>query len=305
MNVMKVFILFLIFFSQQVFAQTVTITSAPDVKYLKTKLRQEKFSPRFINALLKNYDETSFAPALRLNMLGFLNPPQHGVLVTDEGLAKSLEFIEANKKAFLRVERRDKVPASVIAALLWIETKHGRITGRYHVLSAFGHLIQATRTDVRNEVTKLAIEIESTKPEPRKNLWKSMRERSKRKSKWAIDQLKALEKLHKKDKKMVEELQGSFAGAFGMAQFIPSSYWIYAKPIKAGTVADLYNPEDAISSVGNYLKKEGWNSKKRSRQMKALMHYNNSQDYAESILDLSEKITQAQQSTPSTQTTNQ
>ena len=115
--------------------------------------------------------------------------------------------------------------------------------------------------------------------------------RTKRKAAWALDELRALEKFYKKDKKMVSELQGSFAGAFGIPQFIPSSYFTYSRPLKKGAVADLYSPDDAISSVSNYLKKTGWNSKKRTRKMKALMHYNNSEDYAESILQLSEQIT--------------
>lgn len=294
-----IFLSGILFFLGTAHAQNVT--SKPDVKYLKKKLREKKFSPRFINAVLKTYDQDSFASVMRLNMLGFLNPPQHSVLVTEEGTLKSTEFIEKNRKAFLRVERRDKVPAEVIAALLWVETKHGKLTGRYHVLSVFAHLIQTSRREVTQELTALALEGEKIKPKPTKNLWKMMRERAQRKSDWALDQLKALEQLYKKDKKMAEELQGSFAGAFGIPQFIPSSYWTYAKPLKKGHVADLYNPDDAISSVSNYLRKEGWNSKKKKRQMKALMHYNNSQDYAESILDLSQKILQSQSSEKSTQ----
>lgn len=284
---------FVTVFCLQGMAQAPIVTSTPDLKYLKTKLKQKKFSPRFINAILKTYDPESFASTLRLNMLGFLNPPHHSVLVTEEGVLKSEEFLEKNKKAFLRVERRDHVPAPVIASLLWIETKHGKLTGRYHVLSVFAHLVQVTRKDVVKELTTLAIEGEQGRGKPTKGLAKLIKKRTQRKADWAFDQLKSLEKLHKKDKKMTEELLGSFAGAFGIPQFIPSSYWTYAKPLKIGQVADLYNPDDAISSVGNYLKKEGWSSKKRKRQMKSLMHYNNSQDYAESILELSEKIVQS------------
>ena len=111
-----------------------------------------------------------------------------------------------------------------------------------------------------------------------------------KKSDWAFEQLAALEKLYKKDRKLALNLEGSFAGAFGIPQFIPTSYFTYARPFKKAVVSDLYKPEDAISSVGNYLKKTGWNSKKKSKRMKALMHYNNSEDYALSIQDLSNRI---------------
>jgi membrane-bound lytic murein transglycosylase B len=269
---------------------SVTVTVSPDVKYLKAKMKKNKFSPKFINAVLKDYDTESFGQTIKMNMLTFLNPPSHAVLVTDEGINKSVEFIEANRKAFRKVEKRDKVPASVIAALLWVETKQGKITGHYHVTSVFAHLLQVNRKEVTDQLGNLAIDLEKNKIEKTSDVKKVIRARAKRKAEWAVEQMKALEKLYNKDHKMVKELLGSYAGAFGMTQFIPSSYWTYARALKDGKVADLYNPEDAISSVGNYLKKEGWNSKRQSRKMRALMHYNNSQDYAESILDLGQKI---------------
>ncbi len=294
---MRIFIgLFLLFilFHQIGNAQSLpTVTSAADIKYLKKTLRKNKFSAPFINSILRTYEKDSFGTIIKYNMLGFLNPPQHSVLVTDEGVARSDEFITRYQPIFNRVEKRDHVPASVIAALLWVETKHGKLTGRYHETSVFAHLIQVTRKDVVYELTDLAIATEKEKEQPRKNLRRLMGLRTKRKAAWAFDELRALEKFYKKDKKMVSELQGSFAGAFGIPQFIPSSYFTYARPLKKGTVADLYLPDDAISSVSNYLKKTGWNSKKRSRQMKALMHYNNSEDYAQSILQLSDQIVAA------------
>lgn len=280
--------IFTISFHQAAFAEA--LTAQPDLVFLKKKLKQKKFSPAFTKAILKNYDAESFSPTLKLNMLGFLNPPQHSVLVTDEGVFKSEEFIQKNKKIFTRVEKRDHVAPSVIASLLWVETKHGKLTGRYHVTSVFLHLIQVTRTDVIKNLTSIAIETEKEKTKPMKGLKKLMLQRSKRKAEWAFDQLKALEKLYKKDKKMVQDLEGSFAGAFGIPQFIPTSYFTYARPLVASHVADLYTAEDAISSVSNYLRKTGWNSKKQAKKMKALMHYNNSQDYAESILELSKRI---------------
>ena len=267
-----------------------TVTVAPDLKYLQRILKQKKFSAPFIKSIIKNYDADSFQTVLKYNMLGFLNPPQHSVLVTEEGAAKSQEFIESNQNVFNQVAKRDHVPASVIASLLWVETKQGKLTGRYHVTSVFSDLIQVTRPEVVEQLTSLAIDAEKEKPEPKKNLKKLMRLRTKRKAAWALDELRALEKFYKKDKKMVEELQGSFAGAFGIPQFIPSSYFTYSKPFGKRKVADLYLPADAISSVSNYLKKTGWNSKNRIKKMKALMHYNNSEDYAESILELSEQI---------------
>jgi membrane-bound lytic murein transglycosylase B len=55
------------------------------------------------------------------------------------------------------------------------------------------------------------------------------------------------------------ELKGSYAGAMGYGQFIPTSYRAYAVDFDGDEVADIWNnPEDAIGSVGNYLKENGW-----------------------------------------------
>ena len=83
------------------------LTTLPDAIFLKKKLKQKKFGPQFIKEMMKVYEHDSFASVLKLNMLGFLNPPQHSVLVTDEGVIKSEEFIQAHKPIFIRVEKRE------------------------------------------------------------------------------------------------------------------------------------------------------------------------------------------------------
>ena len=57
----------------------------------------------------------------------------------------------------------------------------------------------------------------------------------------------------------VDEVEGSYAGAIGYCQFMPSSYRAYAKSYDKGGTRDLVNsPEDAIASVANYLKVHRW-----------------------------------------------
>jgi membrane-bound lytic murein transglycosylase B len=56
-------------------------------------------------------------------------------------------------------------------------------------------------------------------------------------------------------------LKGSYAGAMGYGQFMPSSYRAYAQSYEGDGAPDIWdNPEDAIASVGNYLQVHGWRS---------------------------------------------
>ena len=65
--------------------------------------------------------------------------------------------------------------------------------------------------------------------------------------------------LTKEEQLDVEGVEGSYAGAIGYCQFMPSSYRAYAKSYDQGGTRDLVNsPEDAIASVANYLKVHRW-----------------------------------------------
>ncbi len=261
----------------------------PDVHFVEKLMMKKKFSKRFVKEMKLIYEDETFGQVVRLNMLGFLNPPQHANLVTEEGVQSSLSFIRKNKTAFKKVQKKYHVPAEVIASLLWVETRHGQVTGHFHVASVYMHLLQVGRPDVQKNLFLIAQALEKNKPQRTAHLKKTLHEKALKKSKWALTQLQALEKIYKKKHQLVLELNGSFAGAFGVSQFIPTSYLTYAKAYNPQKVADLYKPEDALTSVANYLKKNGWGPKRKNK-MKALMHYNNSTDYAESILNLAKKL---------------
>ena len=65
--------------------------------------------------------------------------------------------------------------------------------------------------------------------------------------------------LAREEDQVITELKGSYAGAMGYGQFIPSSYRRYAVDFDADGVRDIWdNPVDAIGSVANYLSEHGW-----------------------------------------------
>ncbi|HEO66325.1 MAG TPA: hypothetical protein ENI73_10730, partial [Spirochaetes bacterium] len=116
------------------------------------------------------------------------------------------------------------------------------------------------------------------------------KERSAKKGKWAVEQLKALFSVSRGMKRPILSFRGSFAGAMGYPQFIPTSYMNYAVDGNGDHKVDLYNIYDAISSVGNYLKTVGFKGDKPESQYQAIYHYNRSDDYVQFVLEYSKRL---------------
>ena len=254
-------------------------------------------SKAFINDAIQDYQSESFEPVLRLNLLGFLKPPQHMDLVTPEAVSEAAKFLKQNRKDFEQAQNRFQVSPDVISALLWVETRHGDNVGQYHIVSVFLHLLQADRKANREILTAAALkQNKDLKEYSSKELRKIMLERTKRKANWAREEIRALAAIHKKGQLNLHTLKGSYAGAFGLTQFLPSSYRDYAKAALSNANPNLMKPSDAIFSVAHYLSRHGWKNQKSKHKVHALMKYNNSRDYADSILEISRRVSSIQAS---------
>lgn len=255
--------------------------------YVEKKLKKSGFDKKFIRDLKKNYEPKHFDTVVKLNLLLFLvTSNYHGVQVTEEGVKNVREFLAKNEKVFAQAEKDHGVSRNVIASLLWIETRHGQNQGSFHVASSYAHLLQADRADVLVHLQAKATDYNAKVTKKQRQ---EIKKRTKTKGEWALKELRAVEKIYKRDGKLAMNLRGSFSGAFGMPQFLPSSYNEYARASQKKKVPDLYKSSDAIYSVGHYLKKHGWKSTKNKTHLKALMKYNNSRDYAEAILKLADR----------------
>jgi membrane-bound lytic murein transglycosylase B len=274
------------------FAQAqMLLNASPDTKWLRKELKRMDLPSNFVTDVLHDYQTESFEPVLRMNLLGFLKPPQHMDLVTPEAVTEASRFLKENRKDFEQAQNRYQVSPDVISALLWIETRHGDNLGQYHIVSVFLHLLQTDRPAIREKLTAMAIaQNKSLKEYSAGELKKVMRERTKRKAKWAADEIRALASIYKKGQLNLHTLRGSYAGAFGLSQFLPSSYRDYARSAKDQGNPNLMKPGDAIISVAHYLSRHGWKNQKSNRKVKALMSYNNSRDYADSILEISKRV---------------
>jgi membrane-bound lytic murein transglycosylase B len=261
-----------------------------DERWVRHELQKMKLSSHFIQAVMASYQKDSFEKVLKLNLLGFLQPPQHMDLVTPEAASETSRFLKENQKSFAKAQAQYKVSPEVISALLWVETRHGDNVGQFHITSVFLDLLQTNRSANRKELIRLALlqnkKLNAYSP---RELTAKMKERTERKSEWARSEIRALAGIFEKNQLDLKTLRGSYAGAFGLSQFLPSSYRDYAKSAKAKSIPNLMKPSDAILSVAHYLARHGWQNRKSKLKVNALMSYNNSRDYADSILEISKQ----------------
>jgi len=145
-------------------------------------------------------------------------------IVSDKRVETGITYVKKHRKTFERVEKKYGVPKEYIAAIIGIESAFGKNVGKYPVFDT---------------LATLAFE---------KN----------RRNKFFKKQLIEFLKLSKTEKFNPKNVKGSYAGAIGLVQFMPSNYKHYGVDFNKDGRISLQSPEDAIASVANYFKKHGW-----------------------------------------------
>ncbi|MEQ9463064.1 MAG: lytic murein transglycosylase B [Haliea sp.] len=149
------------------------------------------------------------------------------IFLTEQREEEGLGFYAAHRETFARAEAEFGVPAEIILAIIGVETFYGRIAGSYRVIDALATLA----FDYPRRAAFFSKEL--------KNYLILTAEQQ-------LDPL---------------AMMGSYAGAMGYGQFMPSSYRAYAVDFDSDGVIDIWNnPVDAIGSVANYLRRHGWRS---------------------------------------------
>ena len=135
------------------------------------------------------------------------------------------DFLQRFLPEFEKAEEKFGVPKEIIAAIIGIESSYGSITGRERVIDS---------------LSTLAFDYP-------------------RRSNFFTKQLEHFLLLAREEKLDAFSMKGSYAGAMGYGQFIPSSYRSYAIDFDNDGIRNIVtNPIDAIGSVANYLSKHGW-----------------------------------------------
>lgn len=147
------------------------------------------------------------------------------IFITQARIDQGVAFWNQHAETLARAEREYGVPAEVIVAIIGVETFFGRNTGNWRVIDALATLgfDYPPRADFfRKELREFLILTREQQVDPL-------------------------------------SLKGSYAGAMGLPQFMPSSFRAYAVDFDGDGRIDIWNnPVDAIGSVASYFQRHGW-----------------------------------------------
>ncbi len=226
---------------------------------------------------------------LRLNVTNFAQKPDYSFNHNKASVRKVRAFVRDNDSLLSAAATAFNVPAEVIASILWVETKFGTVMGSTHVPSVYLSLMLSTDSAMVEQYIESVMTQRDLDSSKRDSVRTVVTTKATKKTLWAAEQLKALDSIQRDGTLDIMSLRGSWAGAFGLSQFLPSSYRRWAVDGNNDREINLDHLSDAVHSVANYLATNGWGPTIKQRRA-AVHHYNNSQAYVDAVFTLAGKV---------------
>ncbi|WP_026602176.1 lytic murein transglycosylase B [Methylomonas sp. 11b] len=195
-------------------------------QFIHNLVKQQHFNEAELRSLFK-------AVQIQQPILDAMSKPAEGkpwfqyreIFMTEARIAGGVQFWKDNEAALKAVESQYGVPAEIIIAIIGVETKYGAHTGKYRVIDALATLGFAYP--------------------PR--------------SEFFLKELEQFLVLAREEHMDPLQPMGSYAGAMGLPQFMPSSFRGYAKDFDLDGKRNIWtNSADAIASVANYFVRNQW-----------------------------------------------
>tara|TARA_B110000116_G_scaffold126572_1_gene109684 strand:+ start:723 stop:1502 length:780 start_codon:yes stop_codon:yes gene_type:complete len=181
------------------------------------------------------------------------------IFVTKSRISAGVKFWEINQKSIITVSQKLGVDPFLILSIVGVESNYGRNKGKYNVFNA-----------LYTQISKMP-----------------------RRSTWAKKEMIEFLLYCYEDKISPHSIVGSYAGAFGYGQFIPSSYNAYAIDGNDDGIRKPYDWYDVFASIGNYLVKNGYpvvDPTNQEKIYKSVYAYNHADNYVKAVLELRNEL---------------
>jgi peptidoglycan lytic transglycosylase B len=189
-------------------------------------------------------------------------------------------YMHQHKRALMRARKYYGVDPRVVTAVILVETRFGAYVGKRSILNTLSTMAALTEAAPRQYIW------EQLPPEARTNRNEYDR-KADQKANWAYKELKAFLTYTQRYGIDATAVPGSYAGAVGIPQFMPSNILAYGRDGDGDGHIDLFKDSDAICSIANFLKNFGWKPGLNHHQAyNVLFNYNHSKYYVNAILKI-------------------
>ena len=249
-------------------------------KALQEKLIKDGFQS---DAILKFYQNPRVSFETKSVTLFFVHSEaklNYDQFTNDWSIGQAKKYMQKHHDQLEKTEQTYGVDKQVITAIILVETGLGTTLGKRSVLNMLSFDDPVVRDDFwknfkrKDEISK-----------------KDFQKRAIRKSAWAYKELKAFLQYTQNENFDPVTIQGSYAGALGIAQFMPTTLLAYARDGNQDGVIDLFTHADAMASIASFLKRFGWKPGIDTEKAKKIIYrYNHSDYYVNTILKIADLL---------------
>ena len=208
----------------------------------------------------------------------------YGQFLRPRRIQMARQYMIEHGGALSMAESAYGVPRGVITAIMLVETQLGTLVGNQTVFNILSTMAALDDPAIRKQFWKAL-------PSERRLSRKAFEKKADRKSSWAYTELKSLLRFGETQNIDPVSIRGSYAGAMGYCQFMPSNALRLGVDGNGDARVDLFDHTDAIFSVGNYLQHHGWKpGMTRQQQYRVILKYNYSRPYAQTILQIADQL---------------
>jgi len=255
-----------------------------ELNQLENRLIKDGFSRNYIESTFTNPKVSFSLKGVSLFFVHSESSLNYDQFLSRKSISNALKYMADHKKDLQAAEDIYGVDKTVITAIILVETRLGTYLGNRPVINTLSTM--AALSEKRNKEALWA-SLSDSKRFTKKKFDKKVI----KKSQWAYAELQAFLKFAQREKIDPVAVKGSYAGAMGISQFMPSNALTLAKDGNKDGKINLFEHPDAIHSIANYLKRYGWKPNvNRQKAHKILYKYNHSNYYVDTLLKISDKL---------------
>lgn len=249
------------------------------------RLSQDGFDLEFLSELFLDPRAELMPELMTISLVSRETTDVYAPFLSPESILLAKKFLQNNMSLLRETEKRFQVDKEVIVAILLVESRFGENIGKRRVIPTLASIALIDLPENLQYTYQVLLGVHS---ELAYDVAEGL---AKRRAQWAYQELRQFLQIIRNEGMDPLEVKGSYAGALGMPQFLPSSYKNYSLNSKSFEEW-LTSKEGAVISIANYLKSNGWKKDlPLQKQRQVIWSYNHSTPYVDTILQIAQKIT--------------